>query len=317
MSIKIEGLTGPHEGQVFEFDKSTPVVLFGRSESAQIRFEENEENRAISRHHVELELQTDRYHIRLQDDNPVFLDGKEGFEDEEIELGTHTFSIGSPDGPTYRITTQSQDAHLAETAPIYKKQQSARESAKSGFRKVSTAVVVVAVIGAVAWQLLFKKTEEIEGELDLFVQEFASQSVDFAEILRAKRESVYLVALRKDGLLTGGGTAWVAANGILATNAHVVDGVAAALQGGNYDDAVAVSTQPPYTQHVITDMVNHPDYARFFEHQDKLPRIMSNNQKLNLVPGYDVAPMGQIVNSYAEGVADRQRLGVVSEKARP
>lgn len=293
MSIRIEGLTGPHKGQVFEFDNNTPTILFGRSPSAQMRFEENKENEAISRHHVELTLQTDRYHIRLQDDNPVFLDGHEGFEDEEIDLGTHTFCLGDLNGPTYKVTTQSQDAHLAETAPIYKKQKSARQSAKSGFKKVSVAIIAVIAISAVAYQLLFMKTEEIASELTVFTEEFDNKTTsdEFAQILRTKRESVYLVAMRKDGRLVGSGTAWVAGNGILATNAHVVDGVASALQSGGFDDAVVVSTQPPYTQHVIEQMISHPDYERFFEHQEALPRIMDNNQQLNLVPGYDVALM--------------------------
>ncbi len=112
---------------------------------------------------------------------------------------------------------------------------------------------------------------------------------NFANIIKDKRKSVYLVAIKRGENVIGQGTAWVVGPGLLATNAHVVEGLENAIEESPELQAVVISSESPnHYQHVVTSMRKHPHYNAFWEHQSSIVRLMENNQELDLVPGYDV-----------------------------
>lgn len=292
MTIRIEGLTGPHKGQVFEFDESKKTILFGRSETADIRFPA--EDTSISRHHVSLAFENDRYSLQMQSDNPVRLDGKEAFPDDELALGSHTLIVGDAKGddPTYKVDVTSQDAHMAVTDPTYKRQKTARQSAAAGFMKVAAVLVVLAAVGTFGYKLMFDRASELETSLATFSEKFeqAEQRPEFQDVLRPLRQSVYLVVLRKGERTLGNGTAWVVAPGVLATNAHVVQGLQKAMEKDeDFEPFVVSNMGPDYRKHKITGMTVHPHYEAFTEHQRNALALTDWNKELRLVPGYDVA----------------------------
>lgn len=292
MTIRIEGLTGQHKGQVFEFDETKKTILFGRSETADIRFDAGDTS--ISRHHVSLVFENDRYRIQMQADNPVRLDGEEAFDDDELALGSHTLIVGDAKGddPTYKVDVSSQDAHMAATDPTYKRQKTARQSAATGFMKVAAVLVILAAVGTTGYKLLFDKASDLETSLSSFSEKFdqVANQPEFRDVLRPLRKSVYLVVLRKGDRTLGNGTAWVVAPGVLATNAHVAEGLQKAMEGDEEMIPYVVSNEgPDHRKHRITDMAVHPHYTAFAEHQRNALAVTDWNSNLNLVPGYDVA----------------------------
>lgn len=290
MPISIIGLRGPHEGQTFEFDATQSEILFGRSNTSDIQFPA--EDTLISRHHLTLSLRNDRYFLSMQNDNPVLIDGKEAFPDDELSWGEHVLTVGDDkDDPSYRVSVTSQDDNLAPTQAVYKTQKTSRQFSSSKIKILSVFTVIGLAVAGIAYTLMNQQQAALQDRFAQFNDKFQviEKQSNFANIVKDKRKSVYLVAIKRGDDVIGQGTAWVVGPGLLATNAHVVEGLEEALKESPDLQAVVVSSvSPTHYQHTVLEMKKHPHYNAFWEHQSAIVRVMENNQKLDLVPGYDV-----------------------------
>lgn len=292
MPIEIVGVSGHHEGKRYEFDEHETSIGFGRSSVNDIQFPADDTS--ISRQHLSLQLENDRYQVAMQADNPVFINGEEAYPDDELPLGKHRLTVGLEDSPEqFEIVITSQDEGLAVTEPSYKIKQSAAKQHKSLRKKVTIAIAALAVIGFVGYKLLDETSNLLDKQLQLLAaqSEKANVLARFEDTVLSQRDSVYLVAIKSGERLVGQGTAWVVGDGVLATNAHVVEGLQASLEDASDDtSAVVISPQgPDNLQHTIIGMELHPHWDMFSEHQTNVYRLMDDGSELDLTPAYDVA----------------------------
>lgn len=287
MTIYIEAESGSLQGQHFEFDHTCKTIIFGRSDTAQIQFPADETT--ISRQHLSLDWKNDRYQLNMQDDNPVYLDGREAFPGDELALGEHVLILGHrKDGPQFRIAVRSMDEHLPKTEPIYEKRVSARASSKRSAIWLSVAIMVLAGIGGAGYWVLERQNEEVLA----YIQKIAEKEepVSFESEIAKLRQSVYLVAATNGDRLIGMGTAWVVGENQLATNAHVVEGLEEIVDDSNGEyEVIVISPQGPDHEKIpVIEMKSHPHYSKFSSEQRRLARFTADNSELYLNEAYDV-----------------------------
>lgn len=292
MPIIIKGVSGVHENREFRFDHTKLEIRIGRSQVSEVLYPPDMV--AISRHHLSLKLENDRYKISMQADNPVYFNDEEAFPDDEIPLGIHTITVGPPDSPEkFTLEVTSQDEMMAKTEPSYKLKASAAKQSNSRWRVGIIGVAVLGLLGLMGLFLLDQKSNNLNLALSAMKSQSdkAETTLNFNKAIASKRESVYLVAIKQGDSVIGQGTAWVVGDDLLATNAHVVEGLQAALVEGEGDvSAIIVSpVGPDYQQHAVLEMQMHPHYTAFSEHQNKALRLQDDGSKIDLVPAYDVA----------------------------
>ncbi len=285
MSIHIEALNGPFEGTVYEFDSDKLKVVFGRGTDVDVPLDPDD--LSLSRSHATLEFTNDRYQLRIQQDDFVLLDGEAASPDDELELGSHTLVLRDADGPSFRVTAQSAHADVPATDPTYFKRETPAEMNKSTNRRVVGVLVGLLVVIGIGYGVITMQSRSLEDAI-AEIGEKSSGTESFAAVIRPLRKSVYLVALRDETRTIGFGTAWVVGDGVLATNAHVVEGLVETLEAVPSLEAVVVSTEAPYTQTPIASLEQHPHFAAFIENQDANVMVTDSGGQLDLVAGYDV-----------------------------
>ncbi|MDB5294288.1 MAG: hypothetical protein JWO31_271, partial [Phycisphaerales bacterium] len=117
----------------------------------------------------------------------------------------------------------------------------------------------------------------------------AGQS-DWASVLGPRKSAVYLVVRQRPGKADRGlGTAWAAAGGRLATNAHVAE-TFAELEPG--ESLVARSNTSPPIDLKVTGVTVHPAYVEFERlRRAHLPLDAETGRPLSYPAPYDVALM--------------------------
>jgi hypothetical protein len=290
MAIRITHLDGPLAGQVQQFGNEKERVLIGRvAEDSDVRFPDD--YTAVSREHVALVQGPGIYRLDLSTDKPVFVDGREALQDQELK-GTVELQLGGADGPRLRV-----EVNPGLSGPTTVK-RTAMESVDTRLRGTSrmtayigAAVVLVIVAVAALWYLLREQTVDLRA----FVEQEASKQraaagVVSAETLRTARDSVYLVVMADAGGEAGQGTAWVVGEGKLGTNAHVAELGLNLAAGQRF---LVRSPAEPYTTHEVTGIELHPGYYAFqtamAEYDPVVKALGQQVLDAGLIGAYDVA----------------------------
>jgi hypothetical protein len=290
MAIRITHLDGPLAGQVQQFGNEKERVLIGRvAADADVRFPDD--YTAVSREHVVLVQGPGIYRLDLSTDKPVFVDGREALQDQELK-GTVELQLGGADGPRLRV-----EVNPSLSGPTTVK-RTAMESVDTRLRGTSrmtgyigAAVVLVVVAVGVLWYLF----QERSIDLRAFVEEQASKQraaagVVTPEILKAARDSVYLVVEADASGEAGQGTAWVVGEGRLATNSHVAELGLNLPEGTRF---LVRSPAEPYTTHEVTGIELHPGYYAFqtamAEYDPVVKALGQQVLDAGLIGAYDVA----------------------------
>ncbi|HKY95953.1 MAG TPA: FHA domain-containing protein, partial [Kiloniellales bacterium] len=209
MAIRITHLDGPLAGQVQQFGNDKERIQIGRvAEDTDVRYPDD--YTAVSREHVVLVQGPGIYRLDLSTDKPVFINGREALQDEELK-GTVEMQLGGADGPRLRL-----EVNPGLTGPTTVKRTAMESTATRlrGTRRVTAyigaAVVAVIVAVVVIWVILQQRTVDLRA----FVEEQASKQRQAAgavspEILQKARDSVYLVVEADASGEMGQGTAWV------------------------------------------------------------------------------------------------------------
>lgn len=295
MAISIIGVSGQHTGQTFDFDNSKDKILFGRAEESDIKFPAD--MATVSRYHLTLEYTNDRYRIRKQADNPVFVNGRQILDNHEIAPGEVEIALGAKDGPTYTVRYAASHDDMVLTDQAYKTDKSWTDVTGS----LTKAILLVAVIATGGYfylnQEIEKTATEIKAATEVRLTEIAGEvegmiegvdSSDMADKIKEVHKSVYFVIGIGPSSKIPVGTAWVADDGVLGTNSHVAE-VYNKLPDGF--ELHAVSNQAPYTVHKITKIQLHPHYKAFSNYQKSANRFTDNIKQARTIPGYDVALM--------------------------
>lgn len=222
MPIRITLGSGPDAGHVYEFPDRCASVTVGRHPSCDVVFPADATD--VSRYHLAFERKLARYRLVTQSDNPVFIDGEEAFEGDELPAAARV-TLGRADGPELLVETLEDD-ELPPTRRYARQESPARTAhqAVRRWRRMVTVLSVVLAVVATAFAWMRESDREKVAEILAATQHGASRSDDtLAARLREAQPSVYLVAAKDAQGITPIGTAFVVDRGVLVTSAHVAE----------------------------------------------------------------------------------------------
>lgn len=265
ISIADGSFGGQPGGGAFVFPDDKAMVTVGRHPSCDVVFPSD--LIAVSRYHLAFERKLARYRLIMQADNPVWIDGEEAFEGDELPLAA-VVTLGHPDGPALRVETiEDDDLPLTERYARHLSPGRLAGAADRISRDVRRLVVALgAVVAVVAVALGWAQWEERRELAQLLSGAYhtpaAGTEEQLAARLREAAPSVVLVAVEDPFGISPIGTAWVVAPGVLATNAHVADRFRELPRGGRL--VVRLHSGPAKTI-AVRAVTFHPDFQRFEE----------------------------------------------------
>lgn len=265
VQVVIRHESGPLKGQVQEFSDDEQRILIGRDPDCQVRFPP--EFTAVGRRHAELVWDAGRLEIRVNTRNPVCVDGSEAIDDLEIPDGA-TLQLGV-EGPRFCIAYRHpSDVPPTRMFPSAESRPDNAESLREATRRTSriaAALSVVLLLAVVGLFYLRGQSHQILSSVD-GIEAKLGRSGDqgaFAEAIDTTSRSVYLVLIRNSAGEDAIGTAWVASETQLATNAHIGLDVLSALEQGR--TVVVRSTTIPARDLSVASALVHPAYQAFGE----------------------------------------------------
>jgi hypothetical protein len=310
MAITIQFQGGKLAGKVISFDDHVETIKIGRNPGqCQVVFPPDETH--VGREHFALQRVLGRYRVILNGEDRVFINGKEAYHEQELP-DSADIRLG-PQGPQI-VATTSDASGLPPTIGRGKRQpglgtELAGERLKSsrGLHVAVLALLVVATASVVGYQLHHETAEEVidngnlqrdtsnglnetNEQLKQAIDELKKTAPDLAEHLQTAAPSVYLVLVKNPWGEFSDGTAWVIADGTLATNAHVAETFLSGL--GPADKMIVRSCSNPPVDLEVTSVQIHPGYQRFDEVVvDREPSLVDTGGSrvpLNLVSACDV-----------------------------
>lgn len=273
----VRHLTGPLAGRSVTLRRRH--VVFGTAAGCHVRFPAG--TAGVAPEHFELNWDAGHYELRVNRRDPVYLNGRRAADGDE-PTSDCTLQVGEG-GPTLSV-------HLVVRPPLSRRAMAAR---------VALAVLALA-LGAVAVRSVVDARARARREETLrLVQEAlaardaAARSTSWEAIAAATSPAVYLVVARDADPAAGEsqiGTAWVAAPGRLATNAHVVAAVRDAQAAGRR--VVVRASTAPHADIAVSGSVMHPAFEPFAAAwREYAPmRVAAGGlaSPRDLVEGYDV-----------------------------
>lgn len=260
MPIRITLASGPEAGRVFEFPDSQPVVVVGRHPSCDVVFAADAIQ--VSRYHLGFERKLARYRLVMQADNPVWMDGEEAFEGDELPAAAE-LRLGGPDGLKLRVETVEDD-DLPPTQRYARHDSAARLAATTARRAQVMLAVLAAALVAVALGLGWMRHADRQDLAALLAEARngggALAGEQLAARLREAQRSVYLVMAKDAQGITPFGTAFAVGDGALVTSAHVVEQFAGMGDGLTL---VVRAAGAPTRDIKVAEVVAHPHYRRF------------------------------------------------------
>lgn len=262
MPIRITIIGGPQAGRTVSFPDSRTVVTVGRHPSCDVVFPPD--LTSVSRYHLAFERKLARYRLVMQADNPVWVDGEEAYEGDELPAAAE-LALGHPDQPLLRVETVEDDdlpateRYARHENPARLAEAASRRSRAARTLVLALALVVVAVGGVLALLSVQDRQEMARLVAEMYREPGPQVEERLAARLREAARSVYLVAAKDDFGLSPFGTAWVVGDGVLVTSAHVAE-VFEDMEGSI---SMVVRGAGQRRDLTVTRVTMHPDYRRF------------------------------------------------------
>jgi trypsin-like peptidase len=282
VSLRIRFQGGPNAGQVLTFGDEVEWIAFGRNpEKCQVVFLPEETQ--VAREHCALRRVLGAYRLVLKGGGRVQVDGRPGFDDQELApVADLQLGLSGP-----RLVLETLDASgLPRTAYQGPRQARARTllarlgSTTRAARLIGLAslalVALLAALGLGGYLRLSEdvrltqsgilslteRQREVIGDLGKLRRETSGRMSD--ALAQAKGSVYLLLAKNAEGrVVETWATAWVVdqGRGILATNAHVVDGFETLSKDGK--QLFARSNSVPVRDYAVREVLPHPGYAAF------------------------------------------------------
>ncbi len=296
MPLTILHVGGPHDGLEQHFGPDVESITIGRDpERCQVVLDP--EARMAGREHCTLTRVRGRYLIDMAPDRVVTLADGTLLDRGAPIPDVCELTIG-PNGPRLRVTVRRHsglastadqgmdpdvEARRAAPAASVVEVEHAASTAASSNRKATLvgALTLLVLIGVTAAILLFSRDVErleeqdathgqriagVEGRADIIEDDLVTLGAKLPELLATAQPSVYLVVHRgAEGGETAFGTAFVAAEDRLATNAHIAamydrlaEGESLLLRSTAQDGRAPIDIP-------VTGTTAHPGYDAFSE----------------------------------------------------
>ncbi len=239
--------------RIFRFTDTTPRVVFGHDPArCQVLFAKR--LKAVGSEHAALERILGEYRWVLSDEYPVYVDGVRVLEGDR--LPAHGVLRLGHRGPQLFFSC-GENAEVPTLQPLSRLRVGASrlQGLAMGVRWNRLALITLAllVIGATTAGAMALKSRD---SLRAFDNEARLRTV-----LNDAAPSVYRVVIRTaDGAEYGGGTAWVVAPGLLATNVHVAESFDSQPAGARL---LVRSTGPATKTFEVRATRLHPGYDAF------------------------------------------------------
>ncbi len=312
MGLRVRFQGGAYAGAVREFGDDRETVRFGRKAAVcDVVFPPSELR--VSREHFALKRVLGSYRLVTNHKSPVLVDGAPGHDDQILETPCE-LQVGI-DGPKVVLESDGDAAFAATVGlEVYEPEVHSRvEGLTSSVERNRLATILALALIAVAivagWlavslvreradrgtTLARKALERSEAVRLETIENIERSKLDFARVFESARRSVYLVAerIRKGSseVVMPLATAWVAGDGIVATNAHVAEGFDPTSLGGSL--FLRSCADPPVDVRVRSARL-HPGYAVFsaiVNGTDGHPRAFDAGaaEFLAMLPACDVA----------------------------
>ena len=298
-----KGVLGP-----WGFKEHAGDILIGRDpEACHVIFPPDRIE--VGRRHLALREQLGRYRLILNDENVVLLDGEQALDGQEVPAGGAILQLGTGrDAPRLRVEPAAVAPGLHSTAPHEGKITG--RGLLADLRRRSVLMAGVAAVLALGVLFLVLRQRETEQRIEFTVASLAELGAEsrarlagldarveaadpavLARVAEEARPSVLLVLLRDaSGRETPIGTAWVAAPGKVATNAHVAE---VGLEDPELELLVR-SPVAPFQTWPVASVRLHPGYGSFEQLlQDYQPFALSlrGSEEKEFVTVCDVAVM--------------------------
>ena len=237
----------------FTFDDDVELVVIGRDpDRCDIMFPPR--TRAVGLEHMALKRVLGRYRLVLNADDPVFVNGEEAVDGQELP-DRSVIRLGAR-GPRLVVerTTRTDLPPVHREMKAHGRRASPRQLLSSVRRNRNLALAAAALVVAVAGLLIWstwrpEPPEEPPAEARL------------RAALEQAAPSVYRVVLRTpDGGEYSGATAWIVAPGTLATNAHVAKQFEERPPGARFQVRSSESVPKTYDVQGVT---LHPGFEAF------------------------------------------------------
>jgi len=316
VSLRIRFQGGPRAGEVLDFDDSVDRVRFGRDEDrCDVVFAAGDA--AVGREHFALERVLGRYRIVTNGRNTLFIDGRPALDGQilgefaDLQVGddgprlvaeargaeslAQTIAGGPrPVGTHTRMERMRRSLHVNRAVSLgvaglflLAAFWVARELFATG-RRIQDVEAAVRTGDAAAERLSQVRHDELAHELVRLEEDAVRREIGFHGLAAEVEPSIYLVVSRSPGGdLQPTGTAWVVAPGVLATNAHVVEGFAGREPGAGM---VLRGVGAGVADLEVESVEPHPGYAAFNTLlATYLPLLPAAGGYLKLAPACDVA----------------------------
>lgn len=266
-------------------------IRIGREPSSDVVYPA--EFTAVGRNHLVFALDSGHYELRVNTKNPVFVDNQLAGDDVELP-DSCVIALGTPNGPSFRVE-RVESNELPKTMD-YGSQQEIHQTVNKSRQWVRAALFLIVIFAAgfgyQAWdtsqrlEMINQQAEEVITDI------YRELDQDIGKLVNQASQSVYLVLLKTETGESPIGTAWVATDGALATNAHVAEVFTQIPEDSDVNFYVR-STVAPYDTHKIERVLLHPGFKAFTKAWiEAKPQSLSANgepENLKLIPGYDVA----------------------------
>lgn len=274
---------GPLAGSQRRFAPNRRRIVLGTADGCDVCFDAS--TSGIGAEHCELLRDAGRYEIRVNRDDPVWVDGVRVQDGHELTDGSQV-ALGT--GSSVRFTVHYERRSLLDSERV-------RRSLRVGAWTLGIAVSLLGALGL--WGRVEQRNRSAQlAAVNGAVERLRRESAPFSwsPLIARTQPSVYLVIQQSpDGGETAIGTAWVVGPAQLATNAHVAEALAVIARNNPERKLLARSGQEPFEQIALIGARVHPAFEAFRDTWRRYSPMRIDEEgaphKIDLAYGYDIA----------------------------
>lgn len=270
---------GPLAGREFSFAPAANRIVLGTAPACDVRWPDDAAG--IGSEHCEFVRDAGRYEIRVNREDGVWIEGARAHDGQEIQPGAR-LSFG-------RIDTHRAVAHY-EAVSLGRAWIERARRHPAAWTVVVVAALGLAVLGGVAGSRGARNEPAVPPPSATVP---AQPETPWSDVVARVQPSVYLVLIKSDAGQSAVGTAWVASNDQLATNAHVALMIGERLQGNPGQRVIVRSAVAPFDEWQVVGVRIHPAFPAFASASRayRPTRVESDGEPkpVDVGFGYDVA----------------------------